>query len=64
MVEDAVQHNLDVDLVQFLHDLLEQLDVAETPIDLEVIERVVAVRARLEEQEKYTTSMPSSWKCL
>ena len=30
VVEDAVQHSLDVDLVQLLHDLLEQLDVAET----------------------------------
>ena len=52
VVEDAVQHNLDVDLVQLLHDLLEQLDVAETPVDLEVIERVVAVRARLEERRE------------
>ena len=52
VVEDAVQHNLDVDVVQLLHDLLEQLDVAETPVDLEVIERVVAVRARLEERRE------------
>ena len=52
VVKDAVQDNLDADVVQLLDDLLEELHVAEAAIDLEVIERVVPVRAGLEEGRK------------
>mmetsp|Transcript_12067 Transcript_12067/g.50755 ORF Transcript_12067/g.50755 Transcript_12067/m.50755 type:complete len:395 (-) Transcript_12067:182-1366(-) len=52
VVKDAVQDNLDADVVQLLDDLLEELHVAEAAIDLEVIERVVPVRAGLEERRE------------
>ena len=52
VVEHAVQDNLDADVVQLLHNFLEQLHVTEAPVNLEVVEGVVAVRAGFKEGRK------------